>query len=116
MSQVRSISVEQAQRELKGGACVLVDVREEDELRKEGFIAGAIHVPRGVIHLAADPGSAHHVEELDPEAAVLVYCAAGVRSALAGAVLVSMGFKNVANVEGGIRAWRAAGLPVERIA
>ncbi|TMD88450.1 MAG: molybdopterin-synthase adenylyltransferase MoeB [Chloroflexi bacterium] len=81
---------------------VLVDVREKHEWN-EGHIPGAIHVPRGYLEL--------QVEEAVPEKdkTVVLYCAGGVRSLMAGATLQQMGYKNVVSMAGGFGAWKGNG-------
>jgi sulfur-carrier protein adenylyltransferase/sulfurtransferase len=83
---------------------VLVDVREKHEWN-EGHIPGALHVPRGYLEL--------QVEEAvpDKEKTVVLYCAGGVRSLMAGTTLQQMGYKNVISMSGGFGAWKGNGLP-----
>lgn len=89
---------------------IVLDVREPDELAASGAIAGALHVPRGLVEGTV----ADLVPELD--AAVLVVCETGGRAILVADALQSMGYTRVAALEGGLFAWRAAGLPLERAA
>jgi len=83
---------------------VLVDVREKHEWN-EGHIPGALHVPRGYLEL--------QVEEAvpDKEKTVVLYCAGGVRSLMAGTTLQQMGYKNVISMSGGFGAWKGNGFP-----
>ena len=74
--------------------------------------SGAVQVPRGLLEFAADPASPSHKEGLEPDARVIVYCRSGTRAALATATLVMLGYQNVANLDGGINAWKEAGLPL----
>ena len=91
---------------------ILIDVREHAEY-EGGHIKGAHLVPRGIIEAAADPAFPKHVPELVAarDRQVVVYCATSGRSAMAGAVLQTMGFKNVLNLGGGYAGWAAAGMP-----
>jgi molybdopterin/thiamine biosynthesis adenylyltransferase/rhodanese-related sulfurtransferase len=84
----------------------LVDVREQVEWN-DGHIPGATHVPRGYLEL--------RIEEAVPakDAPIVLYCAGGVRSLLAGQTLRDMGYTNVTSMAGGYNAWAAAGLPTE---
>ncbi|MCU1502710.1 MAG: sulfurtransferase [Ilumatobacteraceae bacterium] len=91
-----------------GPDALLVDIREPDEVAT-GAIPGAIAVPRGMIEFRADPGSPYHLAEFDPARPVLVYCASGGRSALAGAALRQLGYTDVAHLDGGVTAWRSSG-------
>src|SRR5262245_49793458 len=100
--------------ELDAGGAVLVDVREPAERDDHGVIAGAVHVPRGVLEFYADPSSAAHIRDLVPERRVILHCASGGRSALAALTLAAMGYCDVAHLDGGLAAWREAGLRVER--
>ena len=108
-AQIGKVSPQDASAEAAAGKAVLVDVREPVEW--EHHIAGAVQVPRGLLEFAADPASPKHRPELDPAARVIVYCRSGARAALACATLKTMGFENVANLEGGFGAWQEAGLP-----
>ncbi|MBX5451331.1 molybdopterin-synthase adenylyltransferase MoeB [Thermogemmatispora sp.] len=84
---------------------VLVDVREKHEW-SEGYIPGALHVPRGYLEL--------QIEEAVPDKTkpVVLYCAGGVRSLMAGATLKQMGYQNVISMAGGFGQWRARGYEV----
>jgi rhodanese-related sulfurtransferase len=98
--------------ELAEGA-ILVDVREEDELRVQGWIPDSVWAPRGMLEFWADPASSHHRAEFDPGHRLILYCARGGRSALAADTLRRMGYLAVAHLDGGLRAWEQAGRPVE---
>lgn len=90
----------------QGESMVLIDVREPDEWAR-GVIPGAHTVARGVLELQVDG-------RLPLDATVVLYCAGGGRSALAGKSLQEMGFTAVENLEGGFDGWARAGLPVDR--
>jgi rhodanese-related sulfurtransferase len=109
MAQVESVTPQDAANEAAAGQAVFLDVREPVEW--EHHIDGAVQVPRGILEFIADPASPKHNAQLDPAGRVIVYCRSGHRAALAGVSLKEMGFANVANLEGGITAWQAAGLP-----
>ena len=111
-ARVENLSVDQAAREVEGGA-LLVDVREGEERREQGVIAGAVHMPRGLLEFYADAALPTHRPELRPDRRIILHCAAGGRSALGADVLQEMGYTNVAHLDGGIAAWKAAGRPVE---
>jgi rhodanese-related sulfurtransferase len=100
--------------ELDGGDVLLVDLREAEELAQHGSIPGAIHTPRGMLEFSADPTSAYHRPEFDPGRRTILFCASGGRSALAADVLRLLGYTRVAHLDGGLTAWREAGLTVER--
>jgi rhodanese-related sulfurtransferase len=111
-TRISNLTVEQVASEIETGNVVLVDVREPGELAEQGAIAGAVHAPRGMLEFYADPASPSHRSELDPAARTIVYCASGGRSALAGDLLGQLGYGDVASLDGGLKAWRAAGRPV----
>ncbi len=110
---VENLSVEEAARELESGEALLVDIREPGERVKEGAIPGALEAPRGMLEFWADPSSPYHRDQLSPDRRIILHCAAGGRSALAAATLQEMGYERVAHLDGGIRAWKEAGKPVE---
>ena len=109
-AQIESVSPEAVSKELAAGKPVLIDIREPVEW--EQHIGGALQVPRGLIEFVADPASPRHNADLGSTRRVIVYCASGARGALATITLKNMGFENVANLDGGLKAWVAAGLPV----
>ena len=94
------------------GEAVFIDVRDTKSLMQTGTIAGAHHVPRGMIELSADPESPYHKPFLDKDAHICIVCGAGLMAAMAGKTLMDMGFRNVTNV-GGMNAWKEAGGPTE---
>lgn len=110
---IENLSVEQVKAELEQGTPLLIDIRESEELAATGMIAGAIHAPRGMLEFFADPASPYHRPELSPEARVILYCASSGRSALAVTALRQLGYTQAAHLDGGIKAWSAAGLPLE---
>jgi len=109
---LEALGPDDVERELSSGDAVVVDLREADELGN-GRIPGAVHVPRGMLEFRADPTSTYHQAPLDPSKRVILHCASGGRSALAAQTLRSMGYGNVAHLDGGITAWKDAGKPVE---
>jgi rhodanese-related sulfurtransferase len=112
-SHVASLTPEDVRAEMRQGAVLLVDIRESEERVEHGGIDGAIHVPRGMLEFAADPTSAYFRDEFDPGRRTILFCASGGRSALAADALLALGYAGAAYLEGGLQAWREAGLPVE---
>ena len=104
---ITEISPTEAAAKLKSGEAVIVDVREKDEW-DEGHIPDAIHMSRGTIEL--------DVEEKVPDSnsMIICHCGGGGRSALAAESLQKMGYKNVHSMAGGLKAWRAGGLPTRK--
>src|SRR5256714_13053252 len=101
---VTEISPEEAANKLQNKEAIIVDVREKDEW-DEGHIPGATHLSRGTIEL--------DIEEKVPDqnAMIICHCGGGGRSALAADTLQKMGYQNVRSMAGGLKAWKAAGLP-----
>ena len=91
----------------------LIDVRDIRELWKEGTIENAKHIPRGMLEFWLDPQSSYYQEKKIGEMKnIVLFCALGFRSALATKSLKEMGFKNVANAEGGFDSLKQIGLPI----
>ncbi len=91
---------------------LFVDLRDVRELEREGVIPGAFHAPRGVLEFWVDPQSAYFKPVFAPGRRLVLFCAAGWRSALAAKALQDMGVPGVCHVDGGFTAWKAAGAPV----
>jgi rhodanese-related sulfurtransferase len=97
--------------EMESDDVLLVDLREAEE--RQRTIPGAVHAPRGMLEFYADPTSAYHRTEFDPSRRTILYCASGGRSALAADTLQGLGYQRVAHLDGGLKAWQAAGLEIE---
>jgi rhodanese-related sulfurtransferase len=110
--QVENLTPEQVNNEMEQGA-TLIDIRETEELGSSGKIAGSVHAPRGLLEFYADESTPYHKPEFDKNKRLILHCAGGGRSALAAKTLKEMGYENVAHLDGGIKAWKEAGLPVE---
>lgn len=108
---IENLSPAQADAERAAGGALLVDIREADELAANGTFPDAIHAPRGMLEFYADPASAYHREQFDPGRRMILCCASGGRSALAVKALQELGYADVAHVDGGMKAWKDAGLP-----
>jgi rhodanese-related sulfurtransferase len=111
--QVENLTPGQVQEELSKGNVSLIDLRESEELKQTGTIPGSTHAPRGMMEFYADESLPYHKPEFDKSKRIILHCASGGRSALAAATLKQMGYENVAHMDGGIKAWKEAGLPVK---
>ncbi|HRP16724.1 MAG TPA: rhodanese-like domain-containing protein [Ginsengibacter sp.] len=109
--EIENLTPQQANAEIKKGNVTVIDIR--DELLKNGKIAGATNAPRGMLEFYADPTLPYHKPEFDKEKRIILYCASSGRSALAVKTLKEMGYKNVAHIDGGLKAWTEAGLPID---
>lgn len=112
-ARIRNLSPDEVAAQLEGAGAVLLDVREPTETA-QSTIPGAVLVPRGLLEFHADPTSAYHLAPLRPDRPVIVYCRSGARSALAAATLTSMGYTDVAHLDGGITAWADSQRPTDR--
>ena len=88
---------------------IFVDVREGEEIAKNGRIKGAVHVPRGVLEFYIDPKSSKHMETFSSGKQVIFYCATGGRSLLAAKLARDMGVPDPVYLAGGFKAWGEAG-------
>jgi rhodanese-related sulfurtransferase len=111
-ARVECLTPEQVADELRRGA-LLMDLREAEERVQNGSIEGAVHAPRGMLEFWADPTSPYHRAEFDGSRRIILHCASGGRSALAADLLQQMGYRNVAHLEGGLKAWKEGGRSVE---
>lgn len=110
--QVQNLTPAQVSEELTNGKATLIDIRESEELKANGIIPGSVHAPRGMLEFYADASLPYHKKEFDKQQRIILHCASGGRSALAAQTLQQMGYQNVAHLDGGIKAWKEAGLPV----
>jgi rhodanese-related sulfurtransferase len=106
--EIENLSPLQAKEELTNGTATFIDIREAEELLN-GKIEGAVHAPRGMLEFYADPALPYYKPAFDKEKRLILYCASGGRSALAVQSLKKMGYKNIAHIDGGIKAWKEAG-------
>jgi len=107
---VARVDVAKAQEMVKNGA-LLLDVRDGPEVEQTGLAAGALHVSRGMLEFRADPATPFHNTAFDKARPVVIYCASGGRAALAGKLLLEMGYETVVNM-GGFKDWTESGAPV----
>ncbi|HEY6134909.1 MAG TPA: rhodanese-like domain-containing protein [Rubrivivax sp.] len=109
---ITTFSIEEA-RALHGRDDVqFIDIRDVRELEREGVIPGAFHAPRGMLEFWVDPESPYYKPVFAPGRQLVLFCAAGWRSALATQTLQDMGVPQVSHIGGGFTAWKAAGAPV----
>jgi rhodanese-related sulfurtransferase len=111
---VAKIKPQEAAAMIGADNVLVVDVRDGAELQSTGKIRGAMHVSRGMIEFRADPDSPYHDKAFSRDKTVLVYCASGGRSALAGKCLKELGYADVRNL-GGFKDWLESGGAVEKV-
>lgn len=110
---VPKITPAQAREMIAKGNTLVVDVRDAPELEKTGKVAGAVHHSRGMLEFRADPESPYYDKSFAKDKTIIIYCASGGRSALAGKVLKDMGFGEVYNV-GAFKEWADNGAEIEK--
>ena len=102
MSEIKTIDANQAYEMVKDSSCNLIDVREVNELNASGRVDGASHIPRGMLEVYLDPNSpVLQNGQIDQDKEFVLFCAGGVRSALAVKSLMDMGYKKISHIEGG---------------
>ena len=110
---IKTMKPDEIKQALKNNELTLIDIRDIRELWKDGTIKDSMHIPRGMLEFWLDPKSSYFQEKkIGDIKNMVLFCAIGFRSALATKALNDMGFKNVANAEGGFEALKNAGLEV----
>ena len=110
---INQASVHEAAELQRLDAAILIDLRDVRELQKMGVVPRAFHAPRGMLEFWADPDSPYHKPVFQTDKRLVLFCASGMRSALAVRTLQDMGMENVLDMEGGFTEWRMQGLPVD---
>lgn len=113
VAEVETVSPGEAAERGRSDA-VLVDLRDPRELERDGRIPGAFHAPRGMLEFWIDPESPYHKDIFASGRHLVFFCGGGWRSALAAKTAQEMGLDDVSHMDGGFKAWRDAGLPVEQ--
>ena len=107
LQDVKTISTEEAFKMSTDETCNLIDIRDIRELEKEGRVEKSNHIPRGMLEFWLDPDSPYFKEgKLDMNKEMVLFCAGGLRSALAAKTLKDMGFEKVSHIDGGFGALR----------
>ena len=102
LAEVKTITPNEAFKLSNSGTCNLIDIREKGELDKMGKVENSNHIPRGMLEFWLDPESPYFKSgKLDMNKEMILFCAGGLRSALAAKSLKEMGFEKVSHIEGG---------------
>ena len=105
LSKVKTITADEALKLLNEDKCTLIDIREKGELDKTGRIENSNHIPRGMLEFWLDPeGPYFKSGKIDMNKEMVLFCAGGLRSALAAKSLKEMGFEKVSHIDGGFAA------------
>jgi rhodanese-related sulfurtransferase len=111
-STVPKLSPAEAAEKMKSGDVLILDVRDASEVQQTGKIKGAVNVSRGMLEFRADPESQYHNPAFQKDKTILLHCASGGRSALAGKTLQDMGYTAVFNI-GGFKDLSESGIDTE---
>ena len=102
LKDIKTINKDEAYDLVEEKKCNLIDIRDIRELENEGRVENSNHIPRGMLEFWLDPESIYFKEgKLDLEKEMVLFCAGGLRSALAAKTLKEMGFKKVSHIDGG---------------
>tara|TARA_X000000368_G_C22964486_1_gene682525 strand:- start:695 stop:1078 length:384 start_codon:yes stop_codon:yes gene_type:complete len=102
LKEIKTIDAEEAYKLMINNECNLIDIRDIRELEKEGRVNKSHHIPRGMLEFWLDPNSAYFQEgKLDLNKEMVLFCAGGLRSALATKTLKEMGYEKVSHIDGG---------------
>ena len=113
LSEIKTISPQEGLEKINNKSCNLIDIRDIRELERLGRIENSSHVPRGMLEFWMDPESQYFKDgKIDMNKEMVLFCAGGLRSALAAKSLQEMGFTNVCHIEGGFCAMQNSGFKV----
>ena len=102
LKEIKTITTDEAHTRMIEGKSNIIDIRDIRELQNSGKVEGAVHIPRGMLEFWLDPESAYFKEgKLNLEKEMILFCAGGLRSALAAKTLKEMGFEKVSHIDGG---------------
>ena len=105
LSEVKTITADEALKLLSEDKCTLIDIREKGELDKTGRVENSNHIPRGMLEFWLDPDGPYFKSgKIDMNKEMVLFCAGGLRSALAAKSLKDMGFETVSHINGGFAA------------
>ena len=102
MSEIKTIDADETYQLDQNKNCNLIEIRESNELENTGSVEGASHIPRGMLEVYLDPNSpVFQNGQIDQNKEFVLFCAGGVRSALAVKSLKDMGYQKVSHIDGG---------------
>ncbi len=105
MQEIKTIDANEAFKMVESQECNLIDIREARELEKTGSVESSVHISRGMLEVFLDPNSVFFQQgKLDHNKEMVLFCAGGVRSALAVKALKNMGYEKVSHIDGGFGA------------
>jgi len=115
LSEIKTLSPAEALEMLNSDKCNLIDIRDIRELEKMGRIENSHHIPRGMLEFWMDPDSPYFKEgKIDMNKEMVLFCAGGLRSALATKSLKDMGFEKISHIDGGFSKMKSSGFKVNK--
>ena len=114
-SEIETLSPAEAGQLIGNDGVQFVDIRDVRELQREGKVPAAFHATRGMLEFWIDPDSPYYKDVFGSGKKFVFYCQSGWRSALATQTVQRMGLANVCHIDGGFRAWKDTGNPVETV-
>ena len=113
LKEIKTITPNEALEKLNNNNCNLIDIRDVRELERLGRIENSLHIPRGMLEFWMDPDSQYFKDgKIDMNKEIVLFCAGGLRSALATQTLKNMGFTNVCHVDGGFGSMQSSGFKI----
>ena len=115
LTEIKTLSPAEALEMVNSDQCNLIDIRDIRELEKMGRIENSHHIPRGMLEFWMDPDSPYFKEgKIDMNKEIVLFCAGGLRSALATKSLKDMGFEKISHIDGGFSQMKISGFKVEK--
>ena len=113
LKEIKTINANEAYQMVQDKNCNLIDIRENNELEKTGSVEGASHIPRGMLEVYLDPNSPIIQNgQVDKNKELILFCAGGVRSALAVKSLKEMGYEKISHIDGGFAVMSNSGFKI----
>ena len=113
MGEIKTINADEAYQKFENNNCNLIDIREINELDNSGRVEGANHIPRGMLEVYLDPNSPIIQNgQVDKNKEIILFCAGGVRSALAVKSLKEMGYEKISHIDGGFAVMSNSGFKI----
>ena len=115
LSEIKTLTPGEALELVNNDQCNLIDIRDIRELEKMGKVEKSHHIPRGMLEFWMDPESPYFKEgKIDMNKEMVLFCAGGLRSALATKTLKDMGFEKISHIDGGFSQMKNSGFKVEK--
>ena len=113
LKEVKTISPEEGLKMINENKCILIDIRDANELQRTGRIENSLNISRGLLEFSIHPESSYvQNNNIDLSKDIVLFCAAGGRSALAAKTLKEMGFEKVSHIDGGFGSMQNSGFKV----